>query len=274
MHQECTIRLPVEGGIPELAPPPRPAANQPRSCFLARFLACTTLPHRRPDNCTYRRRDGATATLMHAPASVGLPYGVYPRLWLIHLSTSAILAGRRTVAAKSLGGMLHAMDLPDHGRAARRAREQLNRLCHTTFTITDRAGWAGSNIVIADQWFATPGAVAGTVGRRFFELAKAHPVPLDRAVLRQLKRSPMALDLYAWLAKHALELDAPAHVSWRSLMARFGAAYEHERQFRWMARQQLEAVTAAAPLLAAEACDHGLLVRPSGAARPTGENSR
>jgi hypothetical protein len=38
------------------------------------------------------------------------------------------------------------------------------------------------------------------LGENFFEAITAAPVPLDMRVLKTLKRSPLALDLYAWLS--------------------------------------------------------------------------
>ncbi len=37
------------------------------------------------------------------------------------------------------------------------------------------------------------------LGRRFFKEIIAHPVPLDMGILRALSKSPLGLDLYAWL---------------------------------------------------------------------------
>jgi hypothetical protein len=57
----------------------------------------------------------------------------------------------------------------------------------------------------------TQGALWGSwieLGERFFEAITAAPVPLDMRALKALKRSPLALDLYAWLGGHpADEID-------------------------------------------------------------------
>lgn len=37
------------------------------------------------------------------------------------------------------------------------------------------------------------------LGEDFFKMVTASPVPVDMRALRALKRSPLALDLYAWL---------------------------------------------------------------------------
>jgi len=42
------------------------------------------------------------------------------------------------------------------------------------------------------------------LGEKFYEALTAAPVPVDTRALRALKRSPLALDLYAWATYKAL----------------------------------------------------------------------
>jgi hypothetical protein len=46
----------------------------------------------------------------------------------------------------------------------------------------------------------------------FFDQLREHPVPLDEAALRQLRRGSMALDAYLWLAFRLRGLRGPTRV--------------------------------------------------------------
>jgi hypothetical protein len=53
--------------------------------------------------------------------------------------------------------------------------------------------------------------------------------------LKALKRSPLALDLYAWSTHKALTVarkGRPQFVPWRGLMTQFGADYGEPRNFK------------------------------------------
>ena len=54
-----------------------------------------------------------------------------------------------------------------------------------------------------------------------------------------LRRSPLALEAYAWLTYRVSRLERETVVPWRSLEIQFGAEYKHPRPFRW--RFQLDA---------------------------------
>ena len=58
--------------------------------FMPRILVLTTLPHRRPTTRRFERVNGRYSLRLEARRSIGLPYGVYPRLILIHLTTQAV----------------------------------------------------------------------------------------------------------------------------------------------------------------------------------------
>lgn len=62
--------------------------------------------------------------------------------------------------------------------------------------------------------------------RNFYEALTLSSVPVDLRALRALKRSPLAMDLYAWLtytAFVATKARRPRTVSWEALHAQMGA---------------------------------------------------
>ena len=57
--------------------------------YMARALVQATLPHSKPDNNEFERRNGAFTLVMLAPSKIGLPYGVIPRLMMAWMTTEA-----------------------------------------------------------------------------------------------------------------------------------------------------------------------------------------
>ncbi len=70
------------------------------------------------------------------------------------------------------------------------------------------------------------------LGEKFYDAIIASPVPLDMRALRALKRSPLALDLYAWAAYKVWMVDrknASQFVPWAGLVEQMGANYDAKR---------------------------------------------
>ena len=61
------------------------------------------------------------------------------------------------------------------------------------------------------------------IGEDFFNEIIRRPVPLDMNILKAIKRSPLGLDLYLWVAYRTFALERPLRISWRQLYRQFGA---------------------------------------------------
>lgn len=68
----------------------------------------------------------------------------------------------------------------------------------------------------------------------YFENLTKHAVPLDERAIGALSNSPMALDVYAWLAQRLCRIpDRKSQlVTWASLREQFGQEYAEIRFFR------------------------------------------
>jgi hypothetical protein len=67
------------------------------------------------------------------------------------------------------------------------------------------------------------------LGQDFFDAITAYPVPADMRALRALKRSPLALDLYAWLSYEAFRAHRsgkPRFENWSQLHAHLARSNE------------------------------------------------
>lgn len=216
--------------------------------YMSRVLAQVTLPHSAQPGSEYVRRNGKLTLSVLAPAHIGLPYGGLPRIILAWLTTEAVRTRERTlVLGPSLSEFMAQIGLtPTGGRwgTIPRLQAQLRRLLSSRIFCTyDSPGTShGAGIDVATDyqlWWdpkepeqATIWASTVTLGERFFEEIIDHPVPVDVATLRALKRSPLALDLYVWMTYRYSYLDKPVIVPWDGLHGQFGSDYGRMRKFR------------------------------------------
>lgn len=254
--------------------------------YLGRVLVQTTLPHSRPQEATWERSNGRfTLTLMANPR-VGLPYGVIPRLVLVWLSTEAQrLGSREIVLGHSLSEFLEQLQLGRTGGKKGdipRLQNQLDRLFSTAIFARwdndDVGHHRGAGMVVADdhELFWDPkrpeqGALwqsSVVLSERFFREVTEHGIPLDLAVVRAVRRSPLALDAYAWLTYRLPFLKRAETVPWASLAAQFGGEYKLVRQFRAKFEVALRAVVQHYPDAHVEPTSAGLVLKPSKSSVP------
>ena len=215
-----------------------------RPVYMPAFLVATTLPHSDPKASEFERVNGKVTTTLVSTKSTGLPFGVYPRLIVIHLATEAVRTQHRSFpVGRSINELLGRMEISNAGGyrgQATLARDQLARLCTTTFVTTHLSNYGGWKVDVADRWLEpAEGGLAVELSERFFEQVTRSAVPLDPVVLRQIRRSPLSIDIYGWLTYRMATLDRPTAIPWASLERQFGSEYRHPRQFRWMFRKCL-----------------------------------
>jgi hypothetical protein len=230
------------------------------AAFLARQFIQATLPHRDPKATTWTRKNGNFALGLQAGfnhltgESYGLPFGVIPRLLLFWITTEALRTKeRRLELGESLAHFMREVGLsPDTGGGkrgdAKRLQEQMRRLfqAHISFLqeVQEQGatGEAWLDMKIAPRgilWWDVKNPEQGTLwkswielGETFFEAITSSPIPVDTRALKALKRSPLALDLYALCCyeSYRAEKNGKARfIPWRALMTQLGAEYEGER---------------------------------------------
>jgi len=86
---------------------------------------------------------------------------------------------------------------------------------------------------------------------------------MDLRAIRQLQRSPLAIDLYVWLTYRMSYLKKQTVVPWQGLQAQFGADYSRPRDFRRRVLRHLEFVVRAYPTVRLGSTDPGLRLYPS-----------
>jgi len=247
--------------------------------YMSRIMAQVTLPHSKPTVNEYTRRNGKLTLSMWAPQHVGLPYGGIPRLLIAWLTTEAVRTRERTlVLGPTLSGFMAQLGLvPTGGRwgTIPRLQEQLLRLFTSQIVCVFDSDEVlrGASLGVASEyelWWNPKKPQHGslwnstvTLGERFFDDIIERPVPVDVATLRQLKRSPMALDIYTWLTYRYSYLDREVLIPWEGLQAQFGADYKEVFSFRYKIKAALTKVHRAYPQACFEYEDSGLRLRPS-----------
>lgn len=185
-------------------------------------------------------------------APLPLPYGAKARLALIGLISEAVCAKSPEIdTGRSMTAFLaELLQRAPAGRDIRQFRQQLAALIVATM----RIGWVlrDETPVQISTPIATlvegldPAAWAGRETRKgrwpwprlvlsgpFFRALAGHSVPLDPRALTRLAHSPLALDMYCWLAQrlHRIDPAASAFVPWAALYKQFGG-FARLRDFR------------------------------------------
>lgn len=214
--------------------------------FMGRALVQATLPHSKTVGNEFTRKNGAFTLTILSPSEIGLPYGNIPRLLMAWVTTEAVRTrDREILLGKSLSEFMHNLDLvPTGGRwgSITRLKEQMRRLFASTISLSycDKTQQTGVNLQIAEQYqlWWTPKDPSQktlwnstlTLSQPFFQEIIDRPVPLDMAVLKAIKKSPLALDIYCWLTYRMSYLSKTANIPWIALQAQFGCNYAADEQ--------------------------------------------
>ncbi len=272
--------------------PPSP----PDKAFLARMFVLATLPHRDPGNVpTWGRKNGHARLTIHPHIDdAGIPrypFGSIPRLLLYWLVGEAKRTqSRRLELGATLAEFMREVGLnPDTGGGKRgdaaRLRDQMERLFRAQIRFedggaaaTERSRWLNMQVTdYAEVWWShtapSQRSLFGSyivLGEAFYQAVTTGPVPLDRRALRELRRSPFALDLYAW-ATHRAYRRQFGFVSWAALRAQFGGSYQDTKNFQKAASSALRKIKAVYPALNYQCGQGGVEILPSLPAVPRQE---
>ena len=250
--------------------------------FMPRLFVLTTLPHRRPQGHRFERVNGWQSLRMQAPRRVGLPYGVYPRLLLMFLTTEAVRKKTREIylgtTPNDLARKLGLSVVSGPRGTARRLEAQAEKLTSTTWSwrsvepTSHVAGTSRTAPTAAPSLYTLAVSLGlSTASWRsslllhedFFAEITRSSIPVDLRAIHQLKCSPLALDLYTWLTYRMSYLHKPTLVPWKGLQAQLGADYARPRDFRRTVLARLEEVVRAYPELRIRRENEGLRLYPS-----------
>ena len=255
------------------------------------LIQCS-FPHGDPGNVSsFTRRNGwLELTLGTTRPETGLPYGVPARLLTIYCASEAMRTRSPEIfLGKSVHDFLRLLDIPIT-RGARGSltvyTNQLLRLVHSTLSIDeniqDAKGRAGLHIrqaLFVDEaqlWWDDSTAVGRSSKRStlgtgsslvlshvLFDSILERSAPLATNAIKQLRKSPMDLDVYAWLVHRLFSLGKPSMVSWEQLGGQFGHGYVEQRMFKRFFCDSLKRVLAVYPEAKLNVTPTGVLLLPS-----------
>lgn len=254
-------------------------ADAKDAAYVARELVQASLPHSNPGDVPLWTRRNGDVTLAIQPGmnirtgkSYGYPYGTIPRLLLFWITTEAVrVRSARLELGHSLNGFMAELGLnPDTGGGkrgdAKRLRDQMERLFRSRFSLEryeaheDQIsnGWIDMQVAPKGQmWWSEKqpdqGALWGSwieLSEDFYRAITAAPVPVDMRALRALKRSPLALDLYAWLTYEAFRAQHSRRArfeNWAQLHGHMGGEYADLDNFRKKVKAALRKIKSVYP---------------------------
>jgi Plasmid encoded RepA protein len=253
MRQIAAPKLPAAATAPVSTPPSVTDADLSEgvSFQYVPLIQCS-FPHADPGAQTsFTRRNGwLELTLSTARPETGLPYGVPARLLTIYCASEAIRTRSPEVyLGRSVHEFLRLLDVPitrgERG-SLRVYANQLLRLIHCALSIDenirDANGRTGLHIrqaLFVDEarlWWDEHGGVGQgsslVLSPVLYDSILERSAPLSTKAIRQLRKSPMDLDVYAWLVHRLFALNRPSTVTWPQLSAQFGHSYDQLRFFR------------------------------------------
>lgn len=244
--------------------------------FMARAMVQATLPHRKTEGNEFVRKNGSYTLTIMAPSAIGLPYGPVPRLLLAWLTTEAVRTKSRELElGDSMAAFMAELGMSRQGSNIASLKNQTRRLFNATVSAsyTDGKGFADMGYRLADKttlwWQPNDHEQAGlwkstvTLSETFFNEIIDKPVPVDMRAMRVLKKSPLGLDIYAWLTYRVSYLKQPTVIPWAGLALQFGSDYARLRDFKSAFIEELKKVALLYAQVQVETTDEGLLVKPS-----------
>lgn len=242
--------------------------------FVSRVLVQAFLPHKDPKSLGWSRKNGNfTLTVKSGIGEdskggfqpFGVPYGSIPRLILAWLNSEAIHNAQdknnahpqRISLGRSLSDFLDKIGIDRSGGkkgGITRFKNQAERLFRSEITVTCTGAdmiserdmkvsdgrfffWDSKNPEQTTLWES-----AIDLSDRFYDLLIKNPVPLDWRILKGIKQSPMALDLYMWLTHRVSYLKGPVSIKWETLEQQLGSDIENERMFKHQVRKHLRKI--------------------------------
>jgi len=261
-----------------------PSIEEETIGFGAKCFIAGCLPYRKPkpnaiEHGIWKRENGEY-TLMIQGGMKGLPFGRYPRLFILWLTKEVITKqSKRIVLGNSIREFLGNVGVDSsRGRngAGRNMMEQISLFLESRVMFRRESAatldFKPVNFVDGYHMFWDPKEPDNLslfdcyieLGDVFYNELSNYVVPLDlRAVARM--QSPMQLDIYQWLAYrlHYIKPNQPSRPTWKQLQMQFGSTTKADREFRRMFKENLKNVLMLYPQARVEVSDNGLILKNS-----------
>lgn len=216
-----------------------------------------------------RLRDDNSEELLRVPS------GSFARLLLVDWQTEALeRSSREIVIGRSTSALAARLGVQRGGPTNNRIADQLERLasCAVDFAFGfDRKGMiVNQRLVEAYEYCGNPDPRAKNrivervlLSQAFYEELRRHPVLVDKAAIRDLSASPLAIDVYLWLSFRLHSLAKPTPVPWEKLWRQFGSKVGLLKNFRPQFETPLHHALSTYPGARVRVSDRGLVLEPS-----------
>ena len=248
--------------------------------YWPRGVVQCTLPHSNPGNVrAYVRRSGNYFIMIEPGAKLdtdlgdvdswGYPYGSYPRLCCSYIArevrrtkNSRVFLGDTQQNRYTLSAFMAELGLvPTGGRwgTITALRKQIHALVHAKIAFGYGGSQAdtGGHQFFAEHWHLWWNVGTDAAQTNLFpsyidlspqiyeDMRKAFPV--DMRILREMKQSSLALDLYAFATYKVFKMKSATAISWKAMHSQFGSGYKSVDRFRTKALEHLRVIKALYP---------------------------
>ena len=224
------------------------AADAQKIAYIPKFMASTSLPTRKLEETEFIRRNGKYDLIILSPTKIGLPYGTYPRLIIIWLTTQSVITQRQEIMiGTSLADFMRKINKRSTGGkngSLTALKAQIKRLFSASimFIINENNEFRIDRAHITDHssifWKTDNNIDENSIIKLssvFYNEIQRSAIPVDMRVIDAFSNYPLAIDIYCWLTYRYFILTinkvSCAQISWKQLMKQFGNSVKHKRHF-------------------------------------------
>jgi hypothetical protein len=147
--------------------------------------------------------------------SLPLPAGKYPRLLNIFICTYIKTQLQPTLTPNSISQLFKYFKINKRGPNQKIFTQQLTSWLKCPIYLSNNH----TDLKMLNNNASSPQAIS--IDSQFFAHTQKHSLPLSGHTVWSLKNSPLALDVYCWLAYRLPQLNKPLSISWPRLITMF-----------------------------------------------------
>lgn len=220
--------------------------------YIARSIVQTSLPYANPNTNEFIRSNGDFTLTMLAPSEVGLPYGSIPRIILVWITSEAVKTKNKKIyLGENLSSFLKNLGFDRRGGERgdiTRVKAQLKKIFQTHIILQYKKGEEEKikNIQAINQahsfWSVNSEKKKWQteliLSQEFFEEIIEKPIPINLKILKAIRNSSLAIDIYFWLTYRIFYLKRETFIPWEKLFFQFGTGYAHNSSGKFSFRKK------------------------------------
>lgn len=243
--------------------------------YAPKFFGRVSLPHRDPKCTTYLRKDNEYIFTIETGYEYiaksdslkpyGIPFGIYPRLLLLLITSYAIYEQKREIIMSEnitefMSSLGYDLTGGDSGSMAR-LNNQLNRLlnCRISFQRNTKSQNGSvkktknyiNQISKIELWESNKeigegNKIKAVISESFYNWIQETAYPVDRKTVEAMRSSLLKLDLYLFLCSRTYRINPnkyDTYISWTSLEKQLGTNYKETKEFARHARKAITSIT-------------------------------